>query len=54
MLTLLRYIARLFVSQEDPDERLSRQLRGPLVDILETNRAHLESLTRLPERRERE
>jgi hypothetical protein len=54
MLTLLRFIARLFVSREDPDEWLSRQPRGPFVDILETDRAHLENMTRPLDRRERE
>jgi hypothetical protein len=54
MLHLLRFIARLFVSSEDPDERRSRQPRGPLVDILEKDRAHLDNLTRPLDRRERE
>jgi hypothetical protein len=54
MLTLLRFIARLFVFREDPDEWPSRQPRGPLVDILETDRTHLESLTLPRDRRERE
>jgi hypothetical protein len=54
MLALLRFLARWLVSREDPDEWRSRQPHGPLVDILETDRAHLESLTLPVDHRERE
>jgi hypothetical protein len=54
MLAFLRFIVRLFLTREDLDREQLRQPRGPLVDFLETERAHLQSLTRPIDRRERE
>jgi hypothetical protein len=52
MFTFLRLIASLFVGREDPDNW--RKLRGPLVEMLETERLQLENLRFTLDRREPE